>query len=150
MLQTRKRPGGIQDMDTSHTFRSYRSHTFFLGLKGAHPSSHDSQCCRSSKMKVMLLRSSYKITKLPIKFTQGMGDPGSITFTEAVVWNKSIAKARQNEDWSLSGRLVKSYENKLKEIQSLPKEVSCDEVQNGQVNRLSSSWSRSSLTTSTE
>lgn len=113
MLQTRKRLGGIQDMDISHILISYRSHAFFLGLKGAHPSSHDSQCCRSFKMKVMLLRSSYKITTLPIKFTQAMGDPGSITFTEAVVWNKSIAEARQNEDWSLSGRLVKSYENKL-------------------------------------
>lgn len=58
----------------------------------------------------MLLKSFYKITKWTINFSQAVGDTGFITFTEAVKWNKSIDEARQNEDWSLSGRLVNSYE----------------------------------------
>lgn len=57
------------------------------------------------------LRSSYKETKWTISFIQAVGDSGLITFTEAIVWHKSIAEARQNENWSLPARLVNLYEN---------------------------------------
>lgn len=98
-------------MGTAQILISYRSHAFLLGLKVAHPSGHNSQCCRSFKRKVMLLRSSFKITKQTINFSQAVGSPGFFIFT--VVWNKSIAEARQNVDWSLSGRLVNSYEKNM-------------------------------------
>lgn len=101
-------------MGTAQILISYRSHAFLLGLKVVPPSSHNSQCCRSFKRKVMLLRSSFNITKQTINFSQAVRSPGFFIFTETVVWNKSIAEARQNVDWSLSGRLVNSYEkNKM-------------------------------------
>lgn len=54
-------------------------------------------------MKMLLSRSSYKIMKWTINFSEAVDDSGFITFTEAVTLGKIIAEARQKTSHYLEG-----------------------------------------------
>lgn len=77
-----------------------------IGIKGVHPSSYYLQCCcKSFKMKMLLLMFSYKIMKWTVNFSLAVGDPGFIfiTFTEAIIFDKVTAEARQKIGHYLKG-----------------------------------------------